>query len=176
VPSPPNKTPTRCNVPEDYAQSCFKGAYRRAFTITRDSRAKARLAALAAEEKKASDIVILDVSRVSWMNDGLVICSGESERQVQAIKDNIDKTFSEHGHRLYGLEGAEVGAWVLMDYDDVVVHIFKRGVRENYGLDRIWNDAERVPLRAPSKRSVQAAPSTRRAPRIPKERSLKQSG
>ena len=111
------------------------------------------------------------------MNDGLVLCSAESERQVQAIKDNIDKAFTEHGHRLYGLEGTEVGAWVLMDYDDVVVHIFKRGVRENYGLDRIWNDAARVPLRASSRRSaVQASSSTGRASRMPKERSLKQSG
>ena len=153
------------------------GAYGRAVTITRDSRAKARLAALAAEEKKASDIVILDVSRVSWMNDGLVICSAESERQVQAIRDNIDKAFTEKGHRLYGLEGTEVGAWVLMDYDDVVVHIFKRGVRENYGLDRIWSDAEKVPLRAQSKRSeLTKTSSTGRAPRMPKERSLKQSG
>jgi ribosome-associated protein len=111
------------------------------------------------------------------MNDGLVICSGESERQVQAIKDNIDKAFTEKGHRLYGLEGTEVGAWILMDYDDVVVHIFKRGVRENYGLDRIWNDAERVPLRARAKRAeLQSAPPTGRAGRMPKERSLKQSG
>jgi ribosome-associated protein len=111
------------------------------------------------------------------MNDGLVICSAESERQVQAIKDNIDKAFTEKGHRLYGLEGTEVGAWVLMDYDDVVVHIFKRGVRENYGLDRLWNDAEKVPLRAAAKRSgLQSSPSTGRTRRLPKERSLKQSG
>ncbi len=110
------------------------------------------------------------------MNDGLVICSAESERQVQAIKDNIDKAFTEKGHRLYGLEGTEVGAWVLMDYDDVIVHIFKRGVRDTYGLDRIWNDAERVPLRARAKRSeLQPAPSSG-ARRVPKERSLKQSG
>ena len=144
--------------------------------ITRESRAKARLAALAAEEKKASDIVILDVSRVSWMNDALVICSAESERQVHAIKDNLDKVLSEKGHRLYGLEGTEVGAWVLMDYDDIVVHIFKRGVRESYGLDRIWSDAAHVTWRGLPKHSRSEPQSAMRAPRLRKEPSLKQRG
>jgi ribosome-associated protein len=149
---------------------------RRVTAITRESRAKARLAAQAAEEKKASDIVILDVSRVSWMNDSLVICSAESERQVQAIRDHIEKVLEEKGHRLLGLEGTEVGAWVLMDYEDVVVHVFKRGVRENYSLDRIWSDAERVPLRAPAKRSGPQPRAASVAPRLDKERSLKQRG
>jgi ribosome-associated protein len=104
------------------------------------------------------------------MNDGLVIASAESERQVQAIKDHIDKVLAEKGHRLYGLEGTKVGAWVLMDYDDVVVHIFKRGVRENYGLDRIWGDAQRVPLR-PSTRTTNGA-AAKQPIRPPKERRL----
>jgi ribosome-associated protein len=134
------------------------------------------LAALAAEEKKASDVVILDVSRVSWMNDGLVICSAESERQVHAIKDYLDKVLAEKGHRLYGLEGTEVGAWVLMDYDDVVVHIFKRGVRESYGLDRIWSDAARVPLRGLSKRSRLEPQAGTRPPLLRKKPSLEQRG
>ena len=134
------------------------------------------MAALAAEEKKASDIVILDVSRVSWMNDALVICSGESERQVHAIKDYLEKVLSEKGHRLYGLEGTEVGAWILMDYDDVVVHIFKRGVRESYGLDRIWGDAARVALRGLPKRSRSEPQAAIRAPLQRKEPSLKQRG
>jgi ribosome-associated protein len=133
------------------------------------------LAALAAEEKKASDIVILDVSRVSWMNDGLVICTAESERQVHAIKDYIDKVLAEKGYRLYGLEGTEVGCWVLMDYDDIVVHLFKRGVRESYGLDRLWSDAERVPLRGPIKRSGSKSQAAAHAP-LRKERSVKQRG
>jgi len=105
------------------------------------------------------------------MNDGLVIGSAESERQVQAIKDHIDKVLAEKGHRLYGLEGTAVGAWVLMDYDDVVVHIFKRGVRESYGLDRIWGDAQRVPLR-PSARTVSNGAAARPPIRPHKERRL----
>ena len=134
------------------------------------------MAALAAEEKKASDVVILDVSHVSWMNDALVICSAESERQVHAIKDHLDKVLSEKGHRLYGLEGTQVGAWVLMDYDDVVVHIFKRGVRESYGLDRIWSDATRVALRGLPKRPRSGTQTAIRAPLLRKEPSLKQRG
>jgi len=131
---------------------------------------------LAAEEKKASDIVILDVSRLSWMNDALVICSAESERQVQAIKDHVDKMLEEKGHRLYGLEGTEASAWVLMDYDDMVMHIFKRGVREDYGLDRIWGDAAKVPLRSRSPRSVSETAAATQPLRARKEPSLKQRG
>jgi ribosome-associated protein len=129
---------------------------------------------VAAEEKKAADIVILDVSRVSWMNDALVLCTAESERQVQAIKDNVDKVLSEKGHRLYGVEGAEIGVWILMDYDSVVVHIFKRGVRELYGLDRIWADASKVPVRgrteAPASQLSTGTTDSR------PERSVKQRG
>jgi ribosome-associated protein len=129
---------------------------------------------VAAEEKKASDIVILDVSRVSWMNDALVLCTAESERQVQAIKDNVDNVLSEKGHRLYGVEGAELGVWILMDYDSVVVHIFKRGVRELYGLDRIWADASKVPIRG--RTEPEASQLTAGSAESRKERSVKQRG
>jgi ribosome-associated protein len=110
------------------------------------------------------------------MTDCLVICSAETERQVQAIKDHVDKTLGEKGFRLYGLEGTEAGLWVLMDYDDVVVHIFKRGVRETYGLDRLWNDAERIPIhtRSPNPAPDQLPPS--QPPRLPKEHSLRHRG
>jgi ribosome-associated protein len=104
------------------------------------------LAALAAEEKKATEIVLLDVALKSGVADYFLICSAESERQVLAVKDHIEKVLDEKGYRLYGLEGLEAGVWVLMDYDDVVVHIFTRGVREHYGLDRLWADAKRLPL------------------------------
>jgi ribosome-associated protein len=104
------------------------------------------LAALAAGEKKASEIVLLDVALKFGVTDYFLICSAESERQVLAVKDHIAKVLDEKGYRLYGLEGLEAGVWVLMDYDDVVVHIFTRGVRENYGLDRLWADAKRLPL------------------------------
>src|SRR2546422_9709319 len=98
---------------------------------------------MAAEEKKAPEIMILDVALKSGVTDYFLICSAESERQVIAVKDHIEKVLDEKGYCLYGLEGLEAGVWVLMDYDDVVVHIFTREVREHYGLDRLWADAKR---------------------------------
>jgi len=140
--------------------------------IVRESRAKARQAALAAEDKKATEIVILDVSLSSGVTDYFVICSAESERQVLAVKEHIDQVLSEKGYRLMSLEGVEAGVWVLMDYDDVIVHIFKRGVREHYGLDRLWADAKRVQLR----RAVADAPASVPKRRPAKERAVKQRG
>jgi len=130
------------------------------------------LAALAAEEKKASEIVILDVAHKSWVTDYFLICSAESERQVVAVKDHIEKALGEKGYRLYGLEGLETGVWVLMDYDDVVVHIFTRGMREHYGLDRLWADAKRLPL--PKGRA--AVPASHPKVRVSRERTARQRG
>lgn len=110
------------------------------------------------------------------MNDALVICTADSERQVQAVKDNIDKVLDEKGYRILGIEGAEVGSWVLMDYDDVVVHIFKRGVRETYGLDKIWSDARRVALPRDESSATVKAHATAGPIHVHKERSLKQRG
>jgi ribosome-associated protein len=140
--------------------------------IVRESRAKARQAALAAEDKKATEIVILDVSLSSGVTDYFVICSAESERQVLAVKEHIDQVLSEKGYRLMSLEGVEAGVWVLMDYDDVIVHIFKRGVREHYGLDRLWADAKRVQLRRVAADASANVPKRRPA----KERAVKQRG
>ena len=130
------------------------------------------MAALAAEEKKASEIVILDVALASGVTDYFVICSAESERQVLAVKEQIEKVLSEKGYRLVGLEGIEAGVWVLMDYNDVIVHIFKRGVREHYGLDRLWSDVKRVAL--PKARAE--APAGVPRPRHTKERAARHRG
>lgn len=116
--------------------------------------------------------MILDVSLASGVTDYFVICSAESERQVLAVKEHIDKVLSEKGYRLMGLEGIEAGVWVLMDYDDVIVHIFKRGVREHYGLDRLWADAKRVQLRRVNAEAPASVPKRRPA----KERAGKQRG
>jgi len=140
--------------------------------IANASRVKARQVALAAEEKKASEIVILDVALSSGVTDYLVICSGESERQVLAIHEQIDKVLSEKGHEPLGIEGTETGAWVLMDYNDVIVHIFKRGVREQYDLDRLWADTKRVPL--PKARAKTPAQVPKRRPT--KERAVRPRG
>ncbi len=130
------------------------------------------MAALAAEEKKASEIVILDVALASGVTDYFVICSAESERQALAVKEHIEKVLAEKGYRLVGLEGIEAGVWVLMDYDDVIVHIFKRGVREHYGLDRLWADAKRLP----PPRAREAVTADRPKVRMRRERTARQRG
>ena len=130
------------------------------------------MAALAAEEKKDSKIVILDVALKSGVTDYFLICSVETERQVIAVKDHMERALDEKGYRLYGLEGLEAGMWVLMDYDDVIVHIFKREVREHYGLDRLWADAKRLPL--PKART--AATAGRPKVRMRRERTARQRG
>jgi len=116
--------------------------------------------------------VILDVALASGVTDYFVIGTAESERQVLAVKENIDKVLSEKGYRLLGLEGIEAGVWVLMDYDDVIVHIFKRGVREHYGLDRLWADVKRVAL--PKARA--AVTAGRPKVRMRRERTARQRG
>jgi len=140
--------------------------------IVKESRVKARQVALAAEEKKASEIVILDVALSSGVADYLVICSAESERQVLAVHEQIDQALSKKGYEPLGIEGAETGLWVLMDYNDVIVHIFKRGVREQYDLDRLWADTKRVPL--PKARAKTPAPVAKR--RTTKERTVRPRG
>jgi len=112
------------------------------------------------------------VSRVSGVTDHLVICTAESERQVLAVKDQVEKVLEQKGHRLYGLEGMEAGVWVLMDYGDFIIHIFKRSVREHFGLDRLWNDAKCVPLTT----ARSSAPATGSRQRARKERALRQRG
>jgi ribosome-associated protein len=115
--------------------------------------------------------VILDVALTSGVTDYFVICTAESERQVLAVKEHIDKTLAGKGYRLLGLEGTEAGVWVLMDYDDVIVHIFKRDVRELYGLDRLWSDVKRVALP-----KVRTAVASSAKPRRGKERAARQRG
>ncbi len=116
--------------------------------------------------------MILDVALKSGVTDYFLICSAESERQVIAVKDHIEQALDEKGCRLYGLEGMEAGVWVLMDYDDVIVHIFKRGVREHYGLDRLWADAKRLP----PPRAREAVTADRPKVRMRRERTARQRG
>ncbi len=104
------------------------------------------LSAKTAQEKKGDNIVILDVGSLTPLADFFVLCSAESQRQVLAIMDAIDEGLSGHGVNPLSVEGRENALWVLMDYGDVIVHIFKREVREFYDLERLWGDAKRLPL------------------------------
>ena len=96
-------------------------------------------------DKKGSDIVLLDIRRVSLLTDYFVICSGASERQVRAIADEIlEKMKKETGVIPLNVEGVPSSGWVLVDYGGVVVHIFAPSLREYYSLEKLWSEATMV--------------------------------
>ena len=92
-------------------------------------------------DKKGSDIVLLDLRSISLLADYFVICSGESERQVKAIVDEITEKIKEEGIRPLHIEGDSSSGWVLVDYGGVIVHIFAPVVRGYYQLEKLWSDA-----------------------------------
>ena len=104
----------------------------------------AKIAAAAADGKKASDIAILHVSKLTSYTDYFVICSAPSERQVQAIVRNIQDELKGSKVRPLSVEGLETSSWVLIDYGDVVVHCFTEDAREYYDLEGFWIDAEKI--------------------------------
>lgn len=107
-------------------------------------RAKALWFARLAVDFKALDLVVLDVTGLSSFSDFFVICSGKSSRQVQGIADNIQESLRKEGIRPLGIEGHREGQWVLMDYGDVIVHVFYEPVRLLYDLESLWSEARRV--------------------------------
>ncbi|HEU5464731.1 MAG TPA: ribosome silencing factor [Candidatus Binatia bacterium] len=99
--------------------------------------------------KKACDLVVLDVRQHTSIADYFIICSGRSDRQVQSIAQGIEDNAADEGLRPYAAEGMQRGHWVLMDFSDVVVHIFYEPVREFYDLDGLWGHAQRAELPEP---------------------------
>jgi len=108
------------------------------------SRALALAIAQAALDKKALEVEIIDVGGKVDYADFVVVMSATSDRQANAIAKNVDAELSRQGHRAFSIEGLPQGAWVLMDYGDVVVHIFHEDTRGYYDLESLWSDAERV--------------------------------
>ncbi len=103
-------------------------------------------AAELAFDKKASDVVVLDLQGLSTIADFFVICSGENRAQIRAIAESIDDYFSKEKIFPLGKEGMDTAHWVLMDYGDLVVHIFDEETRSFYSLDKFWMDAKRIPI------------------------------
>lgn len=106
----------------------------------------ALLAAHAAAEKKASDVVVLDVAPSLVIVDYFVIASGATDRQVHAIADEIEAQLKAAGLRAIGREGEREAKWILLDFGDIVVHVFQPDEREFYRLEKLWNDTERLTL------------------------------
>jgi ribosome-associated protein len=114
-----------------------------------DARALAILIATAALEKKAVSVEVLDVAGKVDYADFLVLMTGRSDRQVQAIAQGIEETLRMHGRRAQSVEGLPHASWVLMDYSDVVVHVFQDQARSAYDLEGLWMDARRIPVPLP---------------------------
>ncbi len=106
----------------------------------------ALLSAEAADSKKAFDILILDLRRLTYITDYFVICSGSNITQVSAIADWIGQSLARAGVQPLHIEGQADSSWVLMDYGDVVVHIFEEQTRLYYALDKLWGEAAKVPF------------------------------
>lgn len=112
---------------------------------------KARLCLSIIKERKAVDPVLFEVGKLTSITDYFLIASGNSIRQVQAITRHLTKRMREESFRTYGLEGEQEGNWVLLDYGDVVIHIFYQPVREFYDLEGLWIEAPRIELDEDSK-------------------------
>jgi ribosome-associated protein len=95
-------------------------------------------------DKKAEDVLILDVSKISSVTDYLVICSGNSEPQLKAIAEEVSRRAKEQGLRAKHYAGAPPSRWVVLDFGDVMLHIFHPELRERYALEQLWGDAKRV--------------------------------
>ena len=109
-----------------------------------DIAARCREVAEAVEERKGEDLRVLHLGEITSLADYFLICSGNNERQVQAIAEGIQERLRGEQVRPRHIEGFKPGRWVLLDYGDFVVHVFDRATREFYGLDKLWADAPDV--------------------------------
>lgn len=117
-------------------------------TVRLPAERKARHAAQAALEKTAVDVVVLDVQRLSSVTDYFLVCSGKSTTHVRAISEAIREGLKAHGVQPLHAEGVAESGWVLLDYGDVLVHVFLGDTRLYYALERLWGDAPTLSLEA----------------------------
>ncbi len=111
-------------------------------------------------DKKATDVLVLQVAPLTSVADYLVIGSVDSDRQASAVAGHIDTVLSHSGSKPLRIEGTRSSQWVLMDFGNVIVHIFRQDIRSHYALERLWADAKRVTI--PSERTVTQATVTPR--------------
>ena len=99
------------------------------------------IAAEAADDKKARDLTAMDISAIASFASRFLICTGDSSRQIQAISDEIEARLKDAGVRPAHIEGYQNAEWVVMDYSELIVHIFSKTARAYYDLERLWRDA-----------------------------------
>ena len=113
--------------------------------MTNDISKKMALAAIdALEDKKAEDIQIIDIGEVSPLADYFIIANGTNRNQVQALADNVEELLGRLGYERRPIEGYDSANWILLDYKDVIIHIFDKENRSFYDLERIWRDGKVV--------------------------------
>ena len=108
------------------------------------SRELAKLACHALDEKKAEDVRVIDISEISVLADYFVIANGTNPNQIQAMVDAVDEELTKVGHGAKQIEGNQNSSWVLMDFSDIIVHVFSKEDRLFYDLERIWRDGKVV--------------------------------
>ena len=111
---------------------------------SKDGKERLLLCINASLKRKAKNLTILNVKEISSFADYFIICSGTSDRQVQSIAASIRENLKEYGIIPLGIEGESLGKWVLMDYEDVIIHVFYEPIREFYDIERLWPDAPRM--------------------------------
>jgi ribosome-associated protein len=104
----------------------------------------AEIGARAALDRRANNVVVLDLKGLSSVTDSFVICSGNSDTHVEGIADLIEERLDENNVKLWHREGGRRASWILLDYIDAIIHIFTEEARDFYGLERLWGDAPKV--------------------------------
>ena len=112
--------------------------------MNKQSKEMAKLAYQALSEKKAEDIRIIDISEISVIADYFIIASGSNANQLQAMQDSVDEQLYKAGYNAKQIEGNQRSSWILMDYSDIIVHIFSKEDRLFYDLERIWRDGKDI--------------------------------
>ncbi len=111
-----------------------------------NSRQMCKNAVKAVREKKGKKIEVLELKGLTSLTDYFLICSGTSDRQVRAIADFIEESFKKKEINPLGIEGYENGYWILIDYGDIVIHVFQEQIRLYYDIEGLWSDAKRLKL------------------------------
>ncbi len=124
-----------------------------AHPATASALGQAQRAAALCLDRKANDVVLLDLRNISSATDFFVIASGTSDTHVNAIAQHVVEELKKEGVRVHHVEGLPSGRWALLDYVDFVVHVFHPALREFYQLERLWSDADTIPVEAEGARS-----------------------
>lgn len=109
-----------------------------------ESKEMVRIAVKALEDKKGEDIRVIDIQEVSILADYFIIANGNNASQVQAMADSVEEALFKSGHECRQVEGYNTAGWILMDYGDIIVHVFSKEDRLFYDLERIWRDGKQI--------------------------------